>query len=56
MHVFKATFDLFSWILVYLKLNTSWVNFCMCPVQMDFILPRTDVGIADGGEVTHHPA
>lgn len=56
MHVFTDTFNFFSLFLMYLKLNDSWVNFCMCSVQTHFILPRTDLRIAEGGEVTHNPA
>lgn len=41
MLVFKEALNLFSWVLVYLKLNASWVNFCMYPLHLDNILPRT---------------
>lgn len=56
MYMFKDAFNLFSWGLMYLKLNASWVNFCICPVQTHFILPRTELRIAEGGKVTHTPA
>lgn len=52
MLVFKEALNLFSQVLVYLKLNASWVNFCMCPLQLGSILPRTNLRTAEG-EVRH---